>query len=1643
MAISNTPPYPFVWDGTRRVNPNDWNNLIYNLTGSQIKSGSFQVNGPVYISGSLVLSGSTNIGLAANINVGNSGIIQGTQNTINFVSGSGINLTVANNPTANRVDVTLSTGSGVGGGGGVAQAYTTIQNQGIGVLQRNIIDFTGSIVAASDDSSNSRTLVSFNPYGVNLPSNVTIGNVGTAGVASSISRSDHAHPSPINWTPTTHAQTHYVGGSDPLTGSLALTGLSTTSGISSTGNITGSTISGSALQIGGISTFGGIISGAGGIDVIGANNIIAGTSPSSQTSIGAGVGTVTIYGGLALPVIIGGNNNPITIVSGSNITLQTGSILSGVSSGSTLTPQAISSGFYSIGGSIPNNPAAAPDIHGDGTNIYIEAANAGIYIRPLGFGQNVNSSVFDNTGKLTTGNITGNTFTSLSGSNIIIQSGSLVALTGSSFVLSGSTTPNWRLNTLGKVDWLSGIGTNLITGSVVQANVKFGAPTDSDFINPVDGLLVVDNQHNTLWERASGAWIQVTGSSGTGSVGPHTILSTTHTDTVPAVVVAGDLMVGNDTPAWTRFPIGTAGKYIASTGSGPVWSGSQNIYIGSSYIGNGLALNFATGSGINITGSIANNNINLGFNTGSSVATLISGLVPTNELGTGAAAANVFLRGDQTWSTPPSGVSNVRYASIFASSGTGTSGSPWLGWDNVSSGVFANMPALPQPVTVIFEPGWFQTATGSVLINRSYVSIAGYGPESNIQFPGYGTGLTWAGITGSNNTGSYSQIAISGLHLIGDNLNDLIGSYQTGMFLSGVYDFWISGNWVELFGNTGSPNQSEVAGAGIYIGSGSKRGHVIGNRASKNKLAGISINGNNVSLIDGDYTEDIEVTGNITDLNHRVGIHLLNDVRGVTITSNICSRNEFAGISLENTGSKGNELFCPKYCTVESNTCYRNTQNIVGLVGGYGIDIHGAQDCIIKGNLCNETSGSGPSDSTTGVGIRVFANSLGTSISRRNLISNNTVENNQGSGIRLETSNANFGPTNSNIVNNIINGNGLSGAGLGVDIATAGTAANSGSVISNNNIFVNTFGAILPPSGLINTQIKDNIGYNPTIANSLNFVTSVTTTKNGIPSDSDFINPQDGQLAVNVSANSIYFRSNALWRQVTGGGGSAGGVANVRYASTYATTGSGTSGSPWSGWDNTSNGVFAGLSTPATVVFEPGWFQASTGTVNVSLSNITVAGFGAQSIIKFSDYGDGLAWYGNSSSSGSGGAGYRQILINGLHLIGANLPDGGVIGTSSETHQIGLRLEQVYDFWVSGNYIELFGNAGNVEAIDEQGDGICCIDACQRGQIIGNRIEKCKISGIFVQGLNGNLTVDSNWAEDIDIIGNISQRNHHSGIHLLDNTRNCVVDGNICNYNEGRGIILEDVGENSVTSIGSCPSHIVVSNNNIFYTTGSVNTPPSAPPQGGHGIDLLGAQDCIITGNHIHRSWGNTGSAGSSEEGSGISLQGYTGALYVIDPSRNTISNNLIENTWADGIFFDVSGFNTGSQIQILNNIITNPGVSGTGYGIEIVNTGSIAFSGSTIKGNIITLGTGSTGAISLPAGAVSVIVDDNRGYNPAPSSASTPLNFISRVVTTKSGKPTDADFVNPQDGQVVIDISGFKEYVRIGGLWHTGSSIT
>ena len=82
------------------------------------------------------------------------------------------------------------------------------------------------------------------------------------------------------------------------------------------------------------------------------------------------------------------------------------------------------------------------------------------------------------------------------------------------------------------------------------------------------------------WKTGTPTTPWITDSAGTNaqlltSASTHALLSATHSDTLAASVVRGDVVVGNATPKWARLPVGaTAGQYLRTDGTDPGWSGA-------------------------------------------------------------------------------------------------------------------------------------------------------------------------------------------------------------------------------------------------------------------------------------------------------------------------------------------------------------------------------------------------------------------------------------------------------------------------------------------------------------------------------------------------------------------------------------------------------------------------------------------------------------------------------------------------------------------------------------------------------------------------------------------------------------------------------------------------------------------------------------------------------------------------------------------------------------------------------------------------------------------------------------------------------------------------------------------------------------
>lgn len=127
----------------------------------------------------------------------------------------------------------------------------------------------------------------------------------------------------------------------------------------------------------------------------------------------------------------------------------------------------------------------------------------------------------------------------------------------------------------------------------------------------------------------------------------HNILSASHGDTTAASVARGDIMYGDSTPKWTRKAIGGSGQVLHSDGVDVAWAQLGHSELGGVTVDQHHAKVHADAEHSLVYEKQSNKGIASGY------ASLdASVLVPTAQLGTGAANAATFLRGDQTWGAP-------------------------------------------------------------------------------------------------------------------------------------------------------------------------------------------------------------------------------------------------------------------------------------------------------------------------------------------------------------------------------------------------------------------------------------------------------------------------------------------------------------------------------------------------------------------------------------------------------------------------------------------------------------------------------------------------------------------------------------------------------------------------------------------------------------------------------------------------------------------------------------------------------------------------------------------------------------------------------------------------------------------------------
>lgn len=83
-----------------------------------------------------------------------SAVVAGTRRQLNFIEGANISITLADNGGTESVDATIAVTGVV-----VGTAYQTIQEEGVALTQRSILNFVGGGFTAADDAGNTRTNV--------------------------------------------------------------------------------------------------------------------------------------------------------------------------------------------------------------------------------------------------------------------------------------------------------------------------------------------------------------------------------------------------------------------------------------------------------------------------------------------------------------------------------------------------------------------------------------------------------------------------------------------------------------------------------------------------------------------------------------------------------------------------------------------------------------------------------------------------------------------------------------------------------------------------------------------------------------------------------------------------------------------------------------------------------------------------------------------------------------------------------------------------------------------------------------------------------------------------------------------------------------------------------------------------------------------------------------------------------------------------------------------------------------------------------------------------------------------------------------------------------------------------------------------
>jgi parallel beta-helix repeat protein len=410
-------------------------------------------------------------------------------------------------------------------------------------------------------------------------------------------------------------------------------------------------------------------------------------------------------------------------------------------------------------------------------------------------------------------------------------------------------------------------------------------------------------------------------------------------------------------------------------------------------------------------------------------------------------------------------------------------------------------------------------------------------------------------------------------------------------------------------------------------------------------------------------------------------------------------------------------------------------------------------------------------------------------------------------------------------------------------------------------------------------------------------------------------------------------------------------------------------------------------STGGTVYLKEGTYIID-GSINLA-SNVTLAGSGASTVLKFKD---GIASNTNMVSASSiSRAGIKDLKLDGnkanntngaLNYVGISL---GSVGSGSGSSAVpGIKIDKVYIESFTDTAISLASNLSNSSLtntyiVNNGGDGF---------YNSGNAIANFTVTGNVFQGNGGNgFKINSGGQMKSAITGNTFQGNTSNGLNI-DFSSYVNVSGNTMTGNGGNGFSVQssdhlNVSGNTLTGNSGSGVNLLGDSQNTFSSNDidnntqqgvSMNTSTKDTFTGNNidnntsnGVSLFAVSHSTFSSNNISSN-GSDGFAATSSNldltitGNTVDLNSSNGIRVDLTSVRNAINGNTVDGNSSAGILVGQSS----SETVVNGNKLYNNGGSGGSSGIQVGAIGGSAVDKTQVTNNQITDTAGTGFAIKI-----------------------------------------------------------------------------